>query len=645
MPKIYLDIISCRHHLSIHDARNPQPSGPNLQIFETWIKPFEQKGDIQPPDTIWAFLWYYVRQAKAPYLAVLLFTGLTSLFEALFFFYMGRLIDLLESTDAAGGWAGLISVHGTELAIMLAVVVIGRFAAPSLQALVEEQTIGRGFNTMVRWQTYAYVSRQSIRFFNDDFAGRLVTKVSQAAQSLNDFVSSVIQIGWALTIFAGTTIFLFAQLDWRMAALVVIWIAAILLMARYYVPRMRARAAENAENASVLNGRITDSFANVQTLRLFGNAEDNDTYVKRGFERFLDSATRLARLVTGMRASMGLLSTVMIMAFGWLAIQLWTTNAITVGAIAFTLSLVLRLNMMQGRLMGQLNGMMRHFGVAQNAMETIAQPLELTDAPDAKPLKVTGAGIKFENVRFHYGRDKGIIEGVDLDVRPGEKIGLVGHSGAGKSTLVNLLLRFYDLESGRILIDGQDISTVTQESLRANIGVVTQDTALLHRSVKANILFGKTGASEEEMVAAAKSAEAHEFIMDLKDSRGRADYNAQVGERGVKLSGGQRQRVAIARVLLKNAPILVLDEATSALDSEVEAAIQSQLDKLMDGKTVIAIAHRLSTIAAMDRLVILDHGRIVEEGTHDALLARGGHYARLLGASVRRLPRSQGRGG
>ena len=555
------------------------------KIFETWIVPFEHKGDIQPPDTIWAFIWYYIRQAKAPYLAVLLFTGLTSLFEALFFFYMGRLIDLLESTDAAGGWAGLISAHGTELAMMLVVVVVGRFAAPALQALV--------------------------------------------AQSLNDFVASVIQIGWALTIFAGTTIFLFAQLDWRMAALVVIWIAAILLMARYYVPRMRSRAAENAENASVLNGRITDSFANVQTLRLFGNAEDNDTYVKKGFERFLDSATRLARLVTGMRASMGLLSTVMIMAFGWLAIQLWTANAITVGAIAFTLSLVLRLNMMQGRLMGQLNGMMRHFGVAQNAMETIAQPLELTDAPDAEPLKVTGAGIKFENVRFHYGREKGIIEGVDLNVRPGEKIGLVGHSGAGKSTLVNLLLRFYDLESGRILIDGQDISKVTQESLRANIGVVTQDTALLHRSVKANILFGRAGANEEEMIAAAKSAEAHDFIMDLKDSRGRTDYHAQVGERGVKLSGGQRQRVAIARVLLKDAPILVLDEATSALDSEVEAAIQSQLDKLMDGKTVIAIAHRLSTIAAMDRLVILDHGRVVEEGTHEALLARGGHYARL----------------
>jgi len=379
----------------------------------------------------------------------------------------------------------------------------------------------------------------------------------------------------------------------------------------------------------MLNGRMVDAYSNIQTLKLFGRDEANDRYMRQGFETYQTTLIHFTRFITGVRASMALLSGIMISSMAALSIHLWLSGLISSGAVAFTLALVLRLNFLLGRLMTQFNGIMRNFGTVQNAAELISKPIGLVDVPGATELKVEQPEIRFENIRFHYGKGEGVIDNLSLSIRAGEKIGIVGRSGAGKSTLVNLLLRFYDLEGGRILIDGQDISKVSQESLRANLGMVTQDTSLLHRSLRDNILFGRPDATDAQLLDAAKKAEADGFIQTLTDQRGRRGFDAHVGERGVKLSGGQRQRVAIARVMLKDAPILVLDEATSALDSEVEAAIQSNLERLMQGKTVLAIAHRLSTIATLDRLIVMDKGAIIEQGTHNELIAAGGLYADL----------------
>jgi ATP-binding cassette subfamily B multidrug efflux pump len=602
---------------------------PLHRLFESWVKPFGRTGDLQPPAVTWQFFWFYIRQAKLPFFLLLVLGGLVALIEAQLFYYVGRLVDMLDSANQAEGWGGLIASYGPELVWMLVVTLGIRFVITWMSATVEEQTINLGFYNLVRWQAYAHVIRQSLTFFQNDFSGSIASKVWQSGGAVGDFMVSLLQVVWFILIYTVTTVVLVGQLDWRLAAAVIAWIVVFSLLARYYVPRMRKLSAAAAEQASALTGRIVDSFSNIQTLKLFGTQQGDDQFVRSGFDSFLAAMTKLARTLVGVRSAMGMLSGVAIAGIAALSVHLWTEGLITVGAVAFTTGLILRLYNLLGRLMNQLNGLMRNYGTAHNSADLIARPLGLVDAPDAKPLVVTAAVVRFDDVTFHYDNALPVIDNLDLEIRAGERVGLIGRSGAGKSTIVNLLLRFYDVQSGTITIDGQDIKKVTQESLRANIGVVTQDTSLLHRSIRANLTYGRPEATDDEMFAAAALAEADEFIEQLIDQKGRTAYDAYVGERGVKLSGGQRQRVAIARVLLKNAPILILDEATSALDSEVEAAIQGQLKTLMQGKTVLAIAHRLSTIAEMDRLIVLDHGKIVEEGTHAELLATGGHYAQL----------------
>lgn len=600
-----------------------------FNFFETWIDPYHRKGDLRPPQGTYRFIWFYVSQAKAPFAAMLVVGGLVAVVEAGLFWSVGLLVDMLDTTPKGEGWSGLIASHGWQLLGMLAFVMIGRFVIVAANALLEEQTIVPGFFNMMRWQAYAHVARQSLSFFHNDFSGRIVSKVWSAGQATGDLMVSLLQVVWFIAIYALSTMALVAALDWRLAAVILAWLVGFGLLARFFVPRIRRLARNTAETSSMLNGRMVDAYANIQTLKLFSREEANDHYVREGFDRFQASVIAFTRHITGVRASLSLLSGFMIASIAFLAVDLWFAGVMTAGSVAYTLGLVLRLNMLLGRLMTQFNAIMRNLGTIQNAAEMVSQPIRLVDRPGAANLKVEQPEIRFEHVSFHYGGGKGVIDDLTLTIRPGEKVGIVGRSGAGKSTLVNLLLRFYDLESGRILIDGQDIATVRQESLRSHIGMVTQDTALLNRSIRDNILFGRSDADEKQLLEAVLRAEADRFIAHLQDQRGRMGFDAHVGERGVKLSGGQRQRIAIARVMLKDAPILVLDEATSALDSEVEAAIQSNLEQLMAGKTVLAIAHRLSTIAALDRLVVMHKGRIIEEGTHAELIARGGLYANL----------------
>lgn len=597
--------------------------------FASLLDPFRPRQDNEPPADIFGFFWHYLRQAKAPFGALLVASGVAALIDAAVFYFVGRLVDLLTGASPASGWQGLLADHGWELLAMAVVVLAGRTLFSWLLIALEGITISLGFHSMVRWQAWLHVSRQSMTYFNNDFAGSIAQKVWQSGPSVGDFSINLIQTGWYIVVYTATTLVMVATLDYRLALIVVAWLGLFGVIAWRSLPRIRHYTAETAEANSALHGTVVDAFSNITTLKLFGTDRHNDGHIRHGFERFLEASRRAADTIINASVTAILLSGLAIVAATAQSIDLWSNGLMTTGAIAFTLGLLLRLNQMLLGLLNQLNVMMRNFGVAQNSATGVAKPHGVVDAPEARPLQIDKGEIRFERVRFGYHPGHKVIEDFDLTIAPGERVGVVGRSGAGKSTLMNLLLRFYDLDAGRILIDGQDIAAVTQESLRTNIGVVTQDTSLLHRSVRDNLAYGRPDATEAEVVDAAHVAQAHEFIENLTDFKQRGGYEAYVGERGIKLSGGQRQRVAIARVLLKDAPILLLDEATSALDSEVEAAIQAQFEMLMRGKTVIAIAHRLSTIAAMDRLVVMEAGRIVEQGSHQQLLAAGGRYASL----------------
>ena len=593
--------------------------------FETLFDPFPLSPVERPPDRLLAFYRYFIHPVRWLVLVVLLVSLASTVVEMALYVFLGKIVDWANATPRTEFFA----THGWQLAGMVLVVLVLRPVIALLQRGFNNLALVPSLTAMVRWQNYRYVLRQSLSFFQNDFAGRIAQKVMQTGPSLRETVGSLIDGIWTLVIYVGGTVWLFVGLDAWLIAPVAVWLALYVLTIWKLVPPVRQRSAAVAEASSGLSGRIVDSYTNIQSVKLFARAEREDGFVLDGFRIHIEAFLNFARTMAGLMVSLSTLNSALIVSIAGLGVYLWSRGSITVGAIAVATSLVLRLNQMSGMILRQITSLFENVGAVQNGMQTIARPYSLVDAPDATPLVVTRGAIRFEDVSFHYGRESGVIDHLSLEVKPGEKIGLVGRSGAGKSTLANLLLRFYDTEGGRILVDGQDIAHVTQESLRASIGVVTQDTSLLHRSVSDNIKYGLPEASDEEVIAAARRAHAHDFILGLQDLQGRAGYDARVGERGVKLSGGQRQRVAIARLILKDAPILVLDEATSALDSEVEAAIQEQLYGLMEGRTVIAIAHRLSTIAVLDRLVVMDEGRIVETGTHAELLRKGGLYAQF----------------
>ncbi|ALV04854.1 ABC transporter ATP-binding protein [Roseateles depolymerans] len=595
-----------------------------LGWFEKLVDPFPTGPAPQPPQGFFPFVWAATRGIRGLLLLLTVLTAGIGAFEALLFSMLGSVVDWLSAVPAAQWW----STQQHHL-LLLAGILLASPVLIALQAMVKYQGMSSNFPMRLRWNFHRHLLAQSMSFYQDEFAGRVSAKLMQTALAVRECVMIVTDILVFITIYFVTMLGVVGSFDLLLLAPFLGWLVCYVLALIFFVPRLGKAAAAQADARSLMTGRVTDAYTNISTVKLFSHSQREAGFARGAMQDFLGTAYRQMRLISGFEIVNHALSMGLIASTAGMTLWLWTQGQVGVGAVAAATAMALRLNGISHWIMWEMASLFENIGTVQDGITTLSRPIAITDAPDAKTLTVSRGEVHFDAVDFSYGGKKPVLQGLSLHIRPGEKIGVVGRSGAGKSTLLNLLLRFYDVERGRVLIDGQDIAQVTQDSLRAQVGMVTQDTSLLHRSVRDNLLYGRPDATEEAMRAAAARAEAQDFIDGLTDPKGRKGYDAHVGERGVKLSGGQRQRVAIARVMLKDAPILLLDEATSALDSEVEAAIQRSLYRLMEGKTVVAIAHRLSTIAAMDRLIVMDQGRIVEQGDHASLLAAGGLYAKL----------------
>lgn len=597
-----------------------------FRFLENLVDPYQPYVEQDaPPTRLWPFLKDYIRPFKAIFAITALFSVGNAVLDVGMIWYLSRLVDLMTGQTPQA----FLQNHWTEIMVAALVILFIRPLVAGGSVGLLHNTILTNFGTMMRWRAHRHVLRQPVGWFESDFAGRIANRIMQAPPAAGDAVFQVFDMAaFAAATFLGALLML-ADADPRLMVPLLLWLVGYLALMRWTIRRAGPAATASSDARSAVTGRVVDSYTNIHSVKLFAHQASEENYAREAIENARTTFQKEMRIVTKMDITLTFLNGLMILSVSALALWLWTHDLATVGVVAGAVALVLRLHSMTYWIMWASTQLVQNLGTLAEGMETIAQPVTLVDKPGAKPLIFKQGLIQLQHISHHYGRGFGGLQNVSLTIRPGEKIGIVGRSGAGKSTLVKLMLRFYDTESGAILIDGQNIAEVTQESLRQKIGMVQQDSSLLHRSVRDNILYGRPEATEEMMIAAAKKAEAHDFILTLEDPQGRKGYDAHVGERGVKLSGGQRQRVAIARVILKDAPILILDEATSALDSEAEAAIQGALYGVMEGKTVIAIAHRLSTIAAMDRIVVLEDGEVVEDGPHADLLRKGGLYARF----------------